>query len=103
MNMRFDKAGNGHSPLGIEREGCTPGSVTATDTHDAAVGYFDITKAFASPQGNVLDQDIRCHRQGSVQGAPANVTKRSAMGTIGLIVPLPKQAASAQAGLSFVP
>src|SRR5882757_6336013 len=70
MNMRFDKAGNGHSPLGVEREGRIPGSVTVTDAHDAAVGYFDITKAFASPQSNILDENIWCHR-GELRGGCA--------------------------------
>jgi hypothetical protein len=73
MNMGLDKTGNGHPALGVERERGICGSQTLADIHESVVGNCDIAQAFTAPQGNIPDKNIRCHREGSVPAAPANV------------------------------
>ncbi len=64
MNVRLDKSGNGHSALGIEREGCNWRGGIVADTHEAALGYSEVAQTFGAPQSNVLDENIQCHRGG---------------------------------------
>jgi len=70
MNMRLDKAGNGHSALRVEREDGLCGSIALADAHEATVSYSKIANAIAPPNSNVFDENIQGHRQGSLLGAP---------------------------------
>jgi hypothetical protein len=58
MNMRLDKAGHGHSPLRIEREGGRRGRGTLADAYKLTAGDAEIAEAFGAPQRNIFDENI---------------------------------------------
>ena len=70
VNMRLDKAYNGHPALGVECEVriCVSGALA--DADKSPLRYSDVAYSFDAPQRNVLDENINIHRRGLRTGMP---------------------------------